>query len=248
VDLGSALRIYRDRFADAGDFTFAIVGYVDTASLRPLVERWLGGLPATGRTETWRDVGITAPAGVVRREVRRGLEPRAETQLVFHGPAEYAPEQRWALSALTQVLDVRLREVLREELGGTYGASVGGGITREPRQEYNVAVSFGSSPERAAELTATVLRQLDSLKATGPTAAELASVQEMMRRSLETGLEQNGHWLGQLLSYDRQRLPLADIARERRWVDALTPATVQAAARRYLDTSRYVQVTLLPER
>jgi predicted Zn-dependent peptidase len=72
-------------------------------------------------------------------------------------------------------------------------------------------------------------------------------VQEMQRRSLETGLEQNGYWIGQLLSYDEQGLPLADIARERRWVDALTPAIVQAAARTYLDVGRYVQVRLLPQ-
>ena len=69
----------------------------------------------------------------------------------------------------------------------------------------------------------------------------------MQRRSLETGLEQNGWWLGQLLSYDEQRLPLADAARERRWVDALTTTAVRDAARTYLDTERYVQVRLLPQ-
>ena len=247
LDLGAALRAYRDRFADAGDFTFAIVGTVDTTTLRPLVERWLGALPTAGRRETWRDVGMVPPPGVVRREVRRGVEPKAETQLVFHGPAEYSFEQRYAIAALSQVLDVRLRESLREELGGTYGASVGGRLVREPRPEYSIAVSFGSAPERATELAAVVLREIDSLKTAGPRPADVANAQEILRRSMETGLEQNGYWLGQLLTYDRLKLPLADIARERRYVDALTPAVIQAAARRYLDTSRYVQVTLLPE-
>lgn len=247
LDLGTALRIYRDRFADAGDFTFAIVGNVDTASLRPLVERWLASLPASGRTETWRDVGVDAPDGVVRREVRRGVEPKAETQLVFHGPAEHSLASRYAIAALAQVLDVRLRESLREALGGTYGASVRGSLTRLPTPEHAVTVSFGSAPERAEELTAAVLAEIARLKADGPTAAEVANVQEMQRRSLETGLEQNGYWLGQLLSYDEQGLPLADIARERRWIDALTPAAVRDAAQRYLDTGRYVQVRLLPQ-
>ena len=248
LDLGTALAVYRDRFADAGDFTFAIVGTVDTAALRPLVERWLGALPGTGRRETWRDVGITRPGGVVRREVRRGVEPKAETQLVFHGPAAYSLEQRYAIAALSQVLDVRLRESLREELGGTYGASVGGQLVREPREEYSISVSFGSAPERVDELTAVVLREIDSLKTAGPRPADVANAQEILRRSLETGLEQNGYWLGQLLTYDRLKLPLADIPRERRFADALTPALIRDAARRYLDTTRYVQVTLRPER
>ena len=97
LDLGEAVRAYRDRFADAGDFTFAIVGTVDTTTLRPLVERWLGALPATGRTEAWRDVGIRPPPGVVEREVRRGVEPKAETQLVFHGDAPWSLAERYAV-------------------------------------------------------------------------------------------------------------------------------------------------------
>ena len=143
---------------------------------------------------------------------------------------------------------MRLRESLREELGGTYGASVSGSLSREPRERYSVAVSFGSAPERADELTAIVLREIDSLKTAGPRPPDVANAQEIMRRELETGLEQNGYWLGQLLAYDKLRLPFADIPRERRHVDALTPSMIQAAARRYLDTSRYVRVTLRPEK
>jgi zinc protease len=247
IDLGTALRFYHDRYADASDFTFAIVGNVDTASLRPLVERWLGGLPSTGRTERWRDVGIRAPDGVVKRVVRRGVEPKAETRLVFHGPAQYSRQQQYAIAALTQVLETRLRETLREAMGGTYDASVGGSLSREPREEYAISVSFGSAPERLDELTAAVLREIDSLKTTGPRAEELASAQEQLRRSMETGLEQNGFWLSQMLTFDEQGVPLTEIPQARRLVDALTPAVLQEAARRYFDTTRYVQVSLLPE-
>lgn len=247
IDLGSAVRFYRDRFADASDFTFALVGTVDTAAVRPLVERWLGSLPALRRTEQGRDVGIHAPEGVVRREVFRGVEPKGATRLVFHGPADYGMTQRFELAALAQALDMRLRDVLREELGGTYGASVSSSLSREPRPEYAVSIDFGAAPERVAELTAVVLRELDSLKTTGPAAADVAKVQEMMRRSLETGLEQNGTWLSQILSYDRLGLPLAGIPAERRYVDALTPERLRDAARRYFDITRYVQVSLYPE-
>ena len=109
-------------------------------------------------------------------------------------------------------------------------------------------MSFGSSPERLDELTAAVLQEIDSLKRTGPRADELAKAQEQLRRGMETGLEQNGFWVSQLLTYDEQGIPLSEIPQARRLVDALTPATLQAAARRYFDTSRYVQVSLLPER
>ncbi len=249
LDLDSALDFYRDRFADAGDFTFAIVGNVDTTALRPLVERWLGSLPATGRVESWRDVGVRAPEGIVRREVHRGLEQKADTRLVFHGDADRTDlAERYAMGAMAQVLDMRLRDKLREELGGTYGASVSSSLAREPRAEFLVSIAFGSDPSRVQELTDAVFNEIDRLKTTEPTSEELAKVQEIMRRNMEGGLEQNGYWLGQILSYDRQHLPLADIASEQRYVDALTPAIVRAAAQRYLNDSQYVLVSLLPEK
>lgn len=249
LDLDTALDFYRDRFANAGDFTFAIVGNVDTTTLRPLVERWLASLPSTGRVESWRDVGVRAPAGIVRRELHRGVENKADTRLVFHGDADRTDlAERYAMGAMAQVLDMRLRDKLREELGGTYGASVSSSLAREPRAEFLVSIAFGSDPSRVQELTDAVFAEIDSLKKTEPTTEELGKVQEIMRRNLETGLEQNGYWLGQILSYDRQGLPLADIASERSYVDALTPSAVRAAARRYLDDRQYVLVSLLPEK
>jgi zinc protease len=91
IKLGPALAFYRDRFADASDFTFVFVGNFSPDSLKPLVERYLGSLPTTHRKETWRDRGIVPPKGVVTREVRRGIEPKSETRIVFTGPFEYTP-------------------------------------------------------------------------------------------------------------------------------------------------------------
>ncbi|HEX6912019.1 MAG TPA: insulinase family protein, partial [Longimicrobium sp.] len=92
LSIDRSLAIYRERFADAGDFTFYFVGRFDPDSLRPLAETYLASLPSGGRQETWRDVGIRPPAGVVRQTVRRGVEPKARTALVFTGPAEFSRE------------------------------------------------------------------------------------------------------------------------------------------------------------
>jgi len=240
--------VYRDRFANAGDFTFVLVGAVDTATARPLVERWLGGLPAVDRPERGRDLGIRAPTGVVRRTVRAGQEARGTTQLVFTGPFDYTRENREALSALSDVLDLRLREVLREDMGGTYGVQVGASSMREPRAEYSVGIGFSAAPERVDELTRAVFAQIDSLQRVGPTAEELAKVKEIQRRALQTSLTQNGWWAGQLIFHDRNGWDPALILKQDALVAAITPATVRAAAQQWLHRERYVQVTLLPAR
>jgi zinc protease len=101
IDPDSALAFYRARFADAGRFTFVFVGNVDLPTLKPLVEQYIASLPGTGAKEQWKDVGVRPPLGVVDRTVHKGVEPQATTQILFTGPFEYAPQNRFALRALT---------------------------------------------------------------------------------------------------------------------------------------------------
>ena len=89
TDLDKSLEIYQDRFADAEDFTFIFVGDIDLDTMQPLVERYLGGLPTTSRVETWRDLGVRPPTGVIDETVRKGLEPQSQTQLMFTGVFDY---------------------------------------------------------------------------------------------------------------------------------------------------------------
>jgi zinc protease len=248
LDLDRSLALYRDRFADAGDFTFVIVGTFKPDSLRPLIERYLAALPATGRREAWRDIGVRPPASVVTRDVRQGIEPKSQTQIVFTGDFEYTPENRLALRALADVLEIKLRERLREALGGTYGADVYASPSRIPRPEYSLTVAFGSAPQRVEELAQAAFAEIDSIKARGPTAGDLAKVKEMYLRQYETDLKQNGWWLGQLAAYAQSGESPRTLAGYPGRVSALTPEMIRDAARRWLDKGRYVKVTLLPEK
>ena len=165
VDLKRALDIYRDRFADASGFTFFLVGSFAPDSVRPFVERYLASLPSLHRNEKVKDTGVRPPPGVIRKTVRMGVEPKAETSLVFTGSCTYSFSGRYALDALNELLNIRLREVLREEKGGTYGASAGGSCTNIPYDHYSVSVDFGSAPERVDELVAAVFKVFDEIKA-----------------------------------------------------------------------------------
>ncbi|HEV2146309.1 MAG TPA: insulinase family protein [Longimicrobiaceae bacterium] len=248
MDLGRSLDFYRDRFADAGDFTFFFVGNLDPDSLRPLVETYLGSLPSTGRKETWRDVGMRHPRGVVRKTVRRGMEPKARTQLVFTGTAAFDRDTLVAMNAMAEVLQLRLRDQLREDLGGTYGVGVSASAVRDPRPTYTVSVGFGTSPERVDELTAVVFAQIDSLKRAGPTEEELRKVREAARRSRETEMRDNGFWISQIVSYVGNGWPLQEILVGGERIARVDAAAVREAARRYLDRGNYVQVSLVPEK
>ncbi len=248
LDLNRSMAFYRDRFADAGDFTFLIVGNFSPDSIRPLVERYIASLPATGRQETWKDNGVRPPTGVVKKEVRRGLEPKGETTIYFSGPVEYSRANRFALATLSEVLSIRLREVLREDLGGTYSVNASGSAGRDPWQNYTFNVAFGSAPDKVNKLVDAVFAEIDSLKANGAKQVDIDKVKETLRRSYETNLKQNGFWMGQLSAYYRLGEDPRQILTYPAVLETLTPELVKQAAVKFLRKDNYIQVTLLPER
>lgn len=246
VDLDDAFAFYQERFADAGDFTFYFAGAFDMSAMRPLVEQYLGALPSVGREETWRDVGIDPPPGVVERVVRMGVEPQSRTQIIFAGDGEYSLRERGAVAALADVLEIRLRELLREDLGGTYGVGVSGSLSYRPDEEYRVSIGFGSAPERADELAAVVFEEIERLKADGPDTETVAKVRETQRRAKETSLRENSYWINQMRSFDQQGRDYAEIP-SYDLIEAWSAADVRAAAQRYLRLDQYAKFVLLPE-
>jgi zinc protease len=247
VDLDEALAFYRDRFADASDFTFFFVGNLDLDSIRPLVETYLGGLPSIDRVETWRDVGIDPPTGVIQKTVYRGMEPKSQTEFFFTGPFEDSRMNRYVLGSLAAALQIRLREVMREDLGGTYSVGVRGNSSITPDTSYGFGISFGAAPERLEELAQVVLQEIATFTEAGPADSTVLKVQEMQRRGRETNLRQNGYWLNQLVAANLHQADPSNILTYERLIDLLTPEMIRDAARRYLRTDNYIRVSLYPE-
>ena len=246
VDPNKALKFYKDRLANAGNFTFAIVGNVKLDELKPLVERYIGSLPA-GKPETFRDIGEEKPKGVIERTVKKGTEPKAFTHFIFTGPAVYAPENRFAFRAMNMLMQMRLDEVLREQLGGTYSPQVGGGINRIPHQDFEEHVEYGSSPENVDKLGKTVLQIIDSLQRTGPTAAEVEKVKEQILRAREVETKTNEYWVGNMVARSRAGEDIGGLgAAYDALVKGLTAIQLQEAAKKYFNTANYAKFILLP--
>ena len=243
-----AHQVFKERFSNAGDFTFIFVGAVDLATLKPLAERYLGSLPSTGTKEMWRDAGIKPPTGVIEKVVRKGTEPKSMSQTIFTGPFQYTEQNAFALAALIEVMRYKLIETLREGMSGTYSPGIGGTATKIPRQEYRITVSYGSSPENAERLHKATLAIIDSLKNLGPTQADIDKVREQMLRNREVVMKQNPFWATNIQSREQTGDDLAALlAPYDDMIRKLTPAQVQQAARAYFNLGNYTRVVLMPE-
>ena len=247
IDLDKALSIYRDRFGDAGDFTFIFVGNIDLQKLKSLVETYLGSLPSAGRKETWRDLGVARPTGIQKKIVRYGTEPKSKVSLTFHGPETYSPAAAYELGLLKEVLRLRLRETLREEMGGVYVVSVNRSLARRPRGEYSLEVRFGCAPENVDKLVKAVLDEAAKLRERGVDADTLRRAREIRRRVRETEKQDDAWWLKRLeylYTYrDEPEPPDAETTSKEK-----ASTRLQNAAKRYLDPKQYLLGVLTPAR
>ena len=240
---------YVSRFSNAADFTFFIVGTFKVDEVAPLLEKYVASLPSSGKKTAGgaTPVAFRFPPAVAHVEVAKGREPKSQTAITFFADATLNDDARSLADMASDVLEIRLRDLLREALGSTYSVSVSYSDTLPDRGYGTIGINFGSSPENAKPLTADVMTELAKLRKTGPTAAEVAKVVEQERQDLETAARQNGYWLSSLLSSSLiGRDPLRILGR----VDALkrvTPDALHAAFIKYFPTTRYTVATLLPQ-
>ncbi|HEX6718847.1 MAG TPA: insulinase family protein [Pyrinomonadaceae bacterium] len=247
-NLDKSLAFYKDRFADASDFTFYFVGSFDEATIKPLVERYLGALPSLRRKETWKDIGVKGPTGIVEKKVEKGIEPKSRAAIVFSGPFVFDQSHRVAIRAMSEILQTRLLDSIREELGGTYSITASAGYQKYPKPDYSISINFGCSPERTDDLIKRVFEEIEKFKANGPTEKQLNDEKEALLREFETSSTQNGYLLNQIaLRFYHDEDP-AGIWLVPEFYKKLDAAMVQEAAKTYLTTQAYVKVTLFPEK
>jgi zinc protease len=243
-----ALAFYKDRFGDASDFTFVIAGAFDPTQLRPLVETYLASLPAKGRKEKEKDLGIRKVGGVVTKTWHLGQEPKAEVQLTFDGDESWTRDKDRDMFILGEVLSIRLREVLREDKGGVYGVEVGGFVTRAPHQERDFTISFGCDPARVDELVKATFDEIAAVQRDGIAPEYLEKVKQTFLRERELQLRSNGFWIGWLTSAYTFGDDPALILDPSKMTARMTSDNVKAAAKRYLDKRQYFEPILLPAR
>jgi zinc protease len=248
LDANKMLEFYKQRFANAADFTFFFVGAFKVDDVAPLVATYLGSLPSRGaRSAAFGDMRLQFPAAVVRETVTKGQEPRSQTVMTFFADTGLDELETHRAQAATSVLEMRLRDILREKLGGTYSVSVGYTNT-SPQTGYGAtSVQFGSAPENVESLTAAVLTEIERLQEEGPSAADVQAVKEQEKNSLQDALLQNGYWLNSLqtvhlLGRDARRIPLR-IER----AESLSQQNIHDALKRYFPLQRHTVVTLVPE-
>ncbi|MBN9381255.1 MAG: insulinase family protein [Chitinophagaceae bacterium] len=247
IDLDKAFAIYKERFSDASGFTFIFVGSIDTSVLRPMLEQYLGALPATHLNVQPKDRGIHIPAGMISKNVYKGKEPKATVRLVLSGDYTFSNENNDLLQAISEVLEIRLLERLREEEGGVYSPNASVNFTKYPTSRYALTIAFGCAPQNVDKLVASALDELDKLRKSGPLPVNLEKYKAETLRSFETQNKTNGFWLNYLASQYQNNEDAGQVLHQKEDLDKITVQAVQQAASLYFKGNNLIRLVLLPE-
>lgn len=249
VNLDRALAIYKERFGNARGWTFFIVGSFDLAKLRPMIASYLGSLPAsTAVSPGFKDMGIRPVKGVVKKEIRKGQEPKSFISMAFTGEAPYSESDQLKLQALVELMNIKLIETLREDLSGIYGGGMNGTLTKNPYNNYSINVSLPCGPENVDKLVAATFSEIEKVKEKGPTEADLNKVKETFIQGYKEDVKDNNYWLQRLQRSAELGTNPASILTVEARVKALTSKDLQEAAKRYFNTGNYFQAVLYPEK
>ena len=248
ANLARMRSIFKDRYGDPGGFTFYFVGNIDPEKARPLLEKYLGGLPKVSRTETWKDNGVRPPAGKVTREIKRNMKvPKGTVHITYTGNYDYDDFQtRMNLSALVDILEIRYVETIREEEGGTYGAAVFESQEKYPYENYSVTIFFDCDPKNVDHLKQIVYNEIDKLKKEGPAEKDYKGVKENKLKAHQENLRQNNYWVELLKNHDYYQTDLSEHKKYEDYVNSLTIEGLKQAANQ-LFRDNVVEVLLLPE-
>lgn len=248
LEFDRAVDIYKERFADASDFTFSFVGNFDRDKMLNFIQTYLGNLPVGTQQESWKDIGIRPVNGVVKDRFKNGEAPKTNVQLFFHGDFEWSQDNDYLLGSSIDYLKIKLREALREDLGGVYGVNIYGGGSKDPYPNYSITIGFNSDPPKTDTLIQAAHEVIKKAIEEGPNEADMTKVKETQRQARTKELKENRFWQGLIRSHVLQSLGFEDIllpAYEQR-INGLTADQIKKAIAQHFDYNQYIEIVMDP--
>ncbi|WP_276835823.1 M16 family metallopeptidase [Chryseobacterium cucumeris] len=246
TDYKKAYDIYKQKFANAGNFHFYFVGNIDEVQLKNEVLQYIASLPATGKSSTFKDTGYRPVKGEYTKVYKKGKEPKSLVTISYSGEAPYNEKEAMALSALGEVATIKVLEKLREDESGIYGGGASGSFSKIPYSAYDFSVNFPCGPENVEKLTKSAMAELQKLIDKGPEQKDLDKYKEGEYNEYKTSLKDNGFWLQGIAQNQLDGSDKYDILNYQDKVKALTVKDLQDVARKYLTKEKNI-ATLMPE-
>lgn len=248
VEFEKIRELYLERFRDADDYTFFIVGNVAEDTAKMMAEKYIGSLTSYPGEDKWIDRGVRQPEGRIEKVIEMPLAvPKATIVISFSEDIEFNPYNRQAARAINGILDIIFTEKIREEEGGTYGVSAAISLQQYPVQKANTFISFDCDPERANDLKSIVYHELQQLMVNGPEQEYLDKAVNNILKNREESKQHNSYWMSVLYTYYLSGINYNDPANYEDILKGLTTEDIKEAATAFFKDADAVDIIFTPE-
>ena len=246
ADFDRGVQIYKERFSNFNDFTFQLVGDFDVDSAKAFFCKYIASLP-TGAVENWKDRGMGFPTKAITSSAKKGVEDRAYVQISVPGEFVWSTLNRQRMRALAEVLQIKVTEIIREKLSGTYSPSVWISMHKDPKTQFSLNVQMSVSPKRVDELTNAVIDIIkEAQKNVDKVATEKVLKAEVKQR--EIGLKTNEFWASAIEQFTQDGETYDEVENMDKAIASCTAADLTKYAKKYLDLNRVCKIVVLPEK
>ena len=236
---------YKRLFADAAGARLVVVGDFNVDEIMPLICKYAGSIPA-GKKATkaeYRGDGISSANRLYDFNAQMAT-PMVTVLQVYNTLKAYSVADEAANDALSYILDMLYTETLREDEGGTYGASSSAEVSKKPEERHMMQVVFQTNVESADKLRELAKTGFKNLAENGPTADQFDKALKNLQKNIPESRQRNNYWASALMTNARYGF---DYDKEyEAAVNALTPAQIQAAAQELLD-GNFIEIVMRPE-
>ena len=235
------IELYKERFADADDFEFFIIGDCDADSIAPLLAKYLGALPTLKGKEKYKTIDLKMAEGKRKNVFEKHQEtPNATVQFIYHAPTKKNLKNELVLSMMEQIMDMVYTESVREDEGGAYGIPVGASLSRYPQEMATMQIQLQTSPDKREKMTEIIYQGVEDMVNNGPEEEHLQKVKEYMLRSHEENLKSNSYWLNEMVKYATYKKD--DNAVYVKTVNSITVKDIQKMAKHIFNSGNCIEV------
>ena len=197
IDLDRSLAIYRERLGNVAGLHMVLVGSFDEKEMIALLEKYVAGLPASGKA-SFTDNKVRPFNGVNNFRFKKGKEDKSLILGVYHGEVPYSEATALQLAGLSEVMNITIIEEMREKIQGIYGGGTNIEVSKLPVGSYQFVLQLPCGPAKVDTLISTFTAQLQTLATSGVDTSYIFKVKKAWIEKHREDMKKNEFWLGAL--------------------------------------------------
>ncbi len=246
INIDDVYNIYQERFANASDFNFFIVGDFNINEITPMIETYLGTLPVNDKKENWERIPDDFPIGIKEVEINIGNEQKSTASIIMSGKFQWSTKNNLSIRIMANYLSAQILKSIQANQEDISDLQVTADTKQFPDARYSIEISYACAPKNAVKISKTVFKEILNIQKNGPGEEDLDAAKEGLIKERQIGLRTNKFWMSKMESVyfnNEEVLPIKNYYKD---MLNVSDQDIKEAAVNYLSKDNYVQVIMNP--